>query len=187
MHKSNFFFNIILIIIILTIIGWNFTNLNKLTEPIIIDDYQPSYQTINSITHIYDPLGKLVYKLITNQAYYFSHQKKSCFIKPVLTIYNTKSIPIWKITADQAKLTDDNILYLHGNVQINNLNKNLNLKHILMKNSIINLITQDVISDDRVIIIGNGFKTISMKIHGNIKKHIAELDENVKTYYEQLN
>ncbi|WMY94748.1 MAG: LPS export ABC transporter periplasmic protein LptC [Arsenophonus sp.] len=184
MQTSKVFLNIILIFIILTIIGWNFSNLNKLTEPIIVDKYQPSYQIINSITHIYDHSGKLVYKLITNKTYYFSDKKSSYFIKPVLTIYNTKSIPTWKITADQAKLTDDNILYLHGNVKINSLNKNSNLKYILMKNSTINLTTQDVISNDRVIIIGNDFKTVSMKMHGNIKKQIAELNENVKTYYE---
>ncbi|WMY95513.1 MAG: LPS export ABC transporter periplasmic protein LptC [Arsenophonus sp.] len=175
-----------LILIILTIIGWNFNNLHKLKEPIITDNHQPSYQTINSITHIYDSLGKLVYKLITDQAYYFSNNKSSCFTKPILTIYNTKNIPTWKITANQAKLTDDHILYLHGDVQINSLNKNLNLKHILMKNSIINLKTQDITSNDRVIIIGNGFKTVSMKMHGNIKKRTAELSENVKTYYETL-
>ncbi|WMY97092.1 MAG: LPS export ABC transporter periplasmic protein LptC [Arsenophonus sp.] len=184
MQKSKIFCNIILILMIFTIICWNFNHSQKIKKPIIIDKHQPSYQTINSITYIYDSLGKLIYKLITDQAYYFSNNKNSSFKKPILIIYNTESIPIWKITANQAKLTDDYMLYLNGDVQINNLNKNLNLKNILMKNSTINLKTQDIISNNRVIITGNNFKTISMKIHGNIKKHTAKLSENVKTYYK---
>ncbi|MGP1928512.1 MAG: LPS export ABC transporter periplasmic protein LptC [Arsenophonus sp. NC-WZS1-MAG3] len=187
MSKLKFLLNIILILIILVLIGWKLADFNQAKAPVIINNSQPNYQTRNAITHVYDPIGKLIYKIITDETYHFSNNKISWFINPVLTIYNINSIPTWAVRANKAKLTNDNMLYLYGNVQINSLNSTSDLQQILTENAIVNLTTQDVSSDDKVTVIGIGLCSVSMKMRGNMITHTAELIEDVKTYYEMPN
>lgn len=184
MSKFNFWLNIILTLIVLALIGWNLADFNQSKAPAMIENSQPNYQTANAVTHVYDPMGKLAYKLITDETHHFSSSKISWFINPVLTTYDTKSIPTWAIRANKAKLTSDNMLYLYGNVQVNSLNPTSDLQQILTENAIVNLITQDVSSNDKVTVIGIGLRSVGMKMRGNMRTHTAELIEDVKTYYE---
>lgn len=184
MSKFNFWLNIILTMIVLALIGWNLADFNQSKAPAMIENSQPNYQTANAVTHVYDPMGKLAYKLITDETHHFSSSKISWFINPVLTTYDTKSIPTWAIRANKAKLTSDNMLYLYGNVQVNSLNPTSDLQQILTENAIVNLITQDVSSNDKVTVIGIGLRSVGMKMRGNMRTHTAELIEDVKTYYE---
>ncbi|MGP1924776.1 MAG: LPS export ABC transporter periplasmic protein LptC [Arsenophonus sp. NEOnobi-MAG3] len=184
MSKFKFCLNIILILIVLWLIGCNLADFNQSKAPFMLDNSQPNYQTGNTITHTYDSIGKLAYKLITDKTHHFSNKKITWFINPVLTTYDRNSIPTWAIRANKAKLTNDNILYLYGNVQVNSLNPTSDLQQILTENAIVNLITQDVFSDDKVTIIGIGLRSVGMRIRGNMRTHTAELIENVKTYYE---
>lgn len=184
MSKFNFWLNIILTLVVLALIGWNLADFNQSKAPAMIENSQPNYQTANAVTHVYDPMGKLAYKLITDETHHFSSSKISWFINPVLTTYDTKSIPTWAIRANKAKLTSDNMLYLYGNVQVNSLNPTSDLQQILTENAIVNLITQDVSSNDKVTVIGIGLRSVGMKMRGNMRTHTAELIEDVKTYYE---
>ena len=184
MSKFNFWLNITLTLVVLALIGWNLADFNQSKAPAMIENSQPNYQTANAVTHVYDPMGKLAYKLITDETHHFSSSKISWFINPVLTTYDTKSIPTWAIRANKAKLTSDNMLYLYGNVQVNSLNPTSDLQQILTENAIVNLITQDVSSNDKVTVIGIGLRSVGMKMRGNMRTHTAELIEDVKTYYE---
>lgn len=47
-----------------------------------------------------------------------------------------------------------------------------------------NLITQDVASDDEVTLFGIGFTSEGMRMRGNLRDKTAELIEKVKTSYE---
>ncbi|MGP1958475.1 MAG: LPS export ABC transporter periplasmic protein LptC [Arsenophonus sp. NC-CH8-MAG3] len=184
MSKLKFWLNIILILIVLVLIGWNLADFNQAKAPIILDCSQPNYQTRYAITHVYDPIGKLTYKLITDETHHFSSNKISWLINPVLTTYNTNNVPTWAVRANKAKLTNDNMLYLYGNVQINSLNPTSYLQEIFTENAIVNLTTQDVSSDDKVTVIGIGLRSVGMKMRSNMIMHTAELIEDVKTYYE---
>lgn len=184
MSKFKFWLNIILTLIVLALIGWNLADFNQSKAPAVVDNSQPNYQTGNAITHVYNPMGKLAYKLITDDTHHFSSNKTSWFINPVLTAYDPKSIPTWAVRSNKAKLTNDNMLYLYGNVQVNSLNPTSNLQKILTENAIVNLINQDVSSDDKVTVIGIGLRSVGMKMRGNMRTHTAELIEDVKTYYE---
>ncbi|MGP1931380.1 MAG: LPS export ABC transporter periplasmic protein LptC [Arsenophonus sp. ET-YP4-MAG3] len=189
MKKVKIYINIILIIIVLVLIGINLTNFNqaKTLAIIDIDNSQPNSKTGKAITHVYTPTGKLIYKLIMDEMHQFSKNKTNWFINPVLMTYETKNIPTWVIRANKAKLTNDNMLYLYGNVQVNSLNPNSDLQQILTENAIINLITKDVSSNSKVTIIGIGLRSVGMKMYGNIRTYTAELIKDVKTYYEIKN
>lgn len=184
MSKFNFWLNIVLTLIVLSLVGWNLANSNQSKALIITSNSQPNYQTGNAITYTYDSAGKLAYKLITDETYYFSSIKTSWFINPVLIIYDEKNIPTWTIRANKAKLTNNNMLYLYGSVQLNSLNSASYLQKILTENVTINLINQDVSSNDKVTIIGICLRSVGMKMRGNIRTRNTELIENVNTYYE---
>ncbi|MGP1946509.1 MAG: LPS export ABC transporter periplasmic protein LptC [Arsenophonus sp. ER-LPS3-MAG3] len=185
--KNKIWVNVILTVIVLILIGLNSSKFNTSIKYIVIDRSQPNYQISNSITHIYTAIGKLSYKLITDEIHQFSKNKISWFINPILTTYDIMGTPIWAIRANKAKLTNTDMLYLYGNVQLNILNSNSDLQKILMENATFNLITQDFLSNNKVTIIGIGLRSVSMKMHGNMRTNTAELIKDVETYYEILN
>ena len=96
-------------------------------------------------------------------------------------------VPTWSIKADKAKLTNDRMLYLYGHVEINALTEDAQLRKITTDNAQVNLITQDVSSDDLVTLYGTTFNSSGLKMRGNLRSKNAELIEKVRTSYEIQN
>ncbi|MBC8948550.1 LPS export ABC transporter periplasmic protein LptC [Xenorhabdus sp. TS4] len=179
----------ILALIALALIGWNFSNVNDNTSSAIVDDGYPTYQTQEAITFVYDPEGKLTYKLVADDVKNYTETKLTWFTNPVLITFapnGTPGTPIatWTVRANKAKMTQDKMLYLYGDVQVDSLNDASQLQRITTDNAIVNLTTQDVASDDRVTLIGVGLKSVGMKMRGNLRNKTAELIEKVTTQYE---
>ncbi|MDC9595822.1 LPS export ABC transporter periplasmic protein LptC [Xenorhabdus anantnagensis] len=179
----------ILALIALALIGWNLSNVNDDTSSPIVDDGYPTYQTKEAVTFVYDPTGKLAYKLVADDVKNYTETKLTWFTNPVLTTFDPNSAPgtliaTWTVRANKAKLTKDNMLYLYGDVQVDSLTDASQLQRITTDNAIVNLITQDVASDDQATIIGVGLKSVGMKMRGNLRNKTAELIEKVSTRYE---
>ncbi|MBD1226815.1 LPS export ABC transporter periplasmic protein LptC [Xenorhabdus griffiniae] len=179
----------ILALIALALIGWNFSSINDDASSAIVDDGYPTYQTQEAITFVYDPEGKLTYKLVADDVKNYTETKLTWFTNPVLTTFAPNSLPgtpiaTWTVRANKAKLTKDKMLYLYGDVQVDSLNDASQLQRITTDNAIVNLTTQDVASDDRVTLIGVGLKSVGMKMRGNLRNKTAELIEKVTTQYE---
>lgn len=187
MIKLKFCLSVIIIIIALTLIFLNLGDFNQTELSGITDNSQPNFQSNNIITYIYNPVGKLVYKIIADKTYYFSKSKINWFINPLLIIYNTKNIPYWRICANKAKLDGNTMLYLYGKVQIKSLSTTSVLQKFFAKNVFLNLITQDILSNNKVTIIGIDFQSVGVKMFGNLRTRTIELIENVKTCYELKN
>ena len=105
----------------------------------------------------------------------------------MLTTYDQDTLPTWSIRADKAKLTDDRMLYLYGNVEVNSLTTTSQLERITTDNAQVNLVTQDVSSDDEVTLYGSNFTSHGLKMRGNMREKTARLIDKVKTYYEIQN
>ncbi|MBI6549200.1 LPS export ABC transporter periplasmic protein LptC [Xenorhabdus lircayensis] len=179
----------ILVLIALALIGWNLSNVNDDTSSPIVDDGYPTYQTQEAITFVYDPEGKLAYKLVADDVKNYAETKLTWFTKPVLTTFDPNGTPgaptaTWTVRANKAKLTDDKMLYLYGDAQVESLTDASQLQRITTDNATVNLITQDVASDDQVTLIGVGLKSVGMKMRGNLRNKTAELIEKVTTQYE---
>lgn len=189
-------------IIVLVLIGYN-SGINQRRKPSDVDNDQPTYQSQQTVTTVYHPDGKLHYKLVAKDAQNYAHdyvdnadnharnatpnvtsQPVTWFSQPVMTLFDENAVGSWMIKADRAKLTDDKILYLYGHVEVNSLTANSQLQKIQTNNAQINLINQDVSSDDEVTLYGIGFTANGMKMRGNLRSQTAELIEKVKTYYE---
>ncbi|RTY59281.1 LPS export ABC transporter periplasmic protein LptC [Pantoea sp. YU22] len=187
MNKSRRWITLILALIALVLIGWNLTSQDDNSAPVAANDQEPTYTSANSNTVVYNPQGALAYKLVSEKVTYFSADEVSWFDKPVMTTYDENKVPTWSVRADKAKLTKDRMLYLYGHVEVNTLTQDSQLQRIKTDNAQVNLVSQDVTSDDQVTLFGRGFNSTGMKMRGNLRTKNAELIEKVKTYYEIQN
>lgn len=154
---------------------------------VVINPHEPTYTSSNSSTVVYDPMGNLSYKLISDKTAWYSADEVSWFDNPLMTTWNASKEPAWSIRSDKAKLTKDRKLYLYGHVELNTLTQDAQLKRIKTDNALINLVTQDITSEDKVTLYGRNFTSIGLMMHGNLRTKTAELLEKVKTNYEIQN
>lgn len=178
---------LILALIALVLIGWNLTNQDDSKTPVATNTQEPTYTSEKSHTVVYNPTGALAYKLISDKVTYFSADEVSWFDNPVATTYDENKVPTWTIRADKAKLTKDRMLYLYGHVEVNTLTQDSQLERIITDTAQVNLVTQDVTSDDQVTLFGRSFNSTGMKMRGNLRTKNAQLLEKVKTSYEIQN
>ncbi|MBV4412990.1 LPS export ABC transporter periplasmic protein LptC [Enterobacteriaceae bacterium YMB-R22] len=177
---------IVLALIALILIGVNLANRDA-DAPVARNTSDPTYKSEGSTTVVYNPAGALNYRLIADHIEHYSDTAISWFTRPVMTVYDTNKIETWSVRADRAKLTEDRMLYLYGNVEVNALTADSQLRKITTDNAQVNLVTQDVTSDDLVTLYGTTFNSRGLKMRGNLRKKTAELIEKVKTSYEIQN
>ncbi len=186
MSKTRRWVIILLSLAVLVLIGVNLTDRDDDSE-VAINSSEPTYRSEHTDSVVYSPEGALNYRLIAQHVEYFSDQAVSWFTQPVLTTFDENKVPTWSIRSDKAKLTDDRMLYLYGHVEVNALTAESQLRKITTDNAQINLITQDVTSNDLVTLYGTTFNSSGLKMRGNLRSQNAELIEKVRTSYEIQN
>lgn len=184
MSKTRLWISIILILFALVLIGWNISDISDDEGLIPIDDQATTYQSRHIVTIIYDPTGKLSYKLVAEEVKYYNTDELSWFNQPVMTLFDENAVATWSVRADRGKLTKDRMLHLYGHVEVNSLTTTSHLEKIKTDNAQVNLLTQDVSSDDEVTLIGVNFISHGMKMRGNLREKNAELIDKVKSIYE---
>lgn len=184
MSKTRRWITLLLTLIAIILIGWNLTGNDDDRGQVETNGQEPTYTSANSSTVVYNPTGSLSYKLVSDKVTYFSDDEISWFDNPLMTTYDENKIPAWSVRADKAKLTKDRMLYLYGHVEVNSLAKDAQLERIKTDNAQVNLVTQDVMSNDQVTLYGRSFNSTGMKMRGNLRTKTAELIEKVKTNYE---
>ena len=186
MSKTRRWVIILLSLAVLVLIGVNLADQDD-TPDEVVSTNDPTYKSDHSDTVVYSPEGALNYRLIAQHVEYFSDDGISWFTRPVMTTFDTNKVPTWSIKADKAKLTNDRMLYLYGHVEVNALTADSQLRKITTDNAQINLVTQDVTSDDMVTLYGTTFNSSGLKMRGNLRSKNAELIEKVRTSYEIQN
>ena len=186
MSKTRRWVIIVLSLVALILIGVNLADREQ-TEQVTVNNTDPTYKSEHTDTVVYSPEGALNYRLIAQHVEYYSADAITWFTQPVLTTFDKDKIPDWSIKADKAKLTNDRMLYLYGHVEVNALTADAQLRKITTDNAQINLITQDVASDDQVTLYGTSFNSTGLKMRGNLRSKNAELIEKVRSSYEIQN
>lgn len=174
-------------LLVLVLIGWNLADTDSAPTQVPVNTDEPTYQSEYTTTVVYNPAGGLNYKLVADHVNHYAEQQITWFTRPVATTFDEDKVPTWTVKADMAKLTQDRMLYLYGHVQVDSLTDASQLKRITTDNAVVNLVTQDVSSDDEVTLYGTGFNSTGMKMRGNLRNKTAELIEKVKTSYEIQN
>lgn len=137
---------------------------------------------------VYSPTGSAQYYATSEQVEYFARDKSSLFQKPVVYLFNiemkNKEQQNWKLSADSARLTKDNMLYLIGNVVAENLQTKANFQRIETTNALVNLQTQEISSNSIAKITGLQFSSEGQSLEGDLLHQNIVLKQQVKTHYE---
>ncbi len=187
MSKTKIWITLLLVLVALVLIGLNLTGTDSDIPQVVADTGEPTYQSEHTVTMVYNPVGVLNYKLIAEHVQQFAIEQLTWFTRPVATMYDENKIATWTVRSDRAKLTNDKMLYLYGHVEVDSLTATSQLQHIRTDNAVVNLVTQDVSSDDEVTLYGTGFNSNGMKMRGNLRNKTAKLIDKVKTSYEIQN
>ncbi|SNC59054.1 LPS export ABC transporter periplasmic protein LptC [Sodalis endosymbiont of Henestaris halophilus] len=131
---------LVLGLLALVLIGWNVMEIDSSPAQAPINTIEPTYQSEYTTMVVYNKVGGIQYKLIADQMNYFSESQITWLTQPIATTFDEKTVPIWILKADKAKLTQDKKLYLYGHVQMDILNDSSHPTRITTNNTIINLV-----------------------------------------------
>lgn len=181
--------NTILVLITLVLGSWAYYLYQSDKIPdlsnLIKQEGAPEYTGNQAETTVYDLQGKPQYFASAEEIKRFEGTQRTEFIKPLLNLFDgVSALKQWKVTADYAEITRDKMLHLKGNVRIESLAPNSRLEKIETDTLSVNLNTQDIFSESVVKSEGLGFTTTGNGLTGNLKKQVATLTNNVKTYIE---
>lgn len=177
--------------ITLVLLAWYYS-LNQDDQQLatlIKKEESPEYIGHKMSTVVYSPTGKKQYLAVSDKVEYYNYDGHTNFERPLVYLFEienqkTQQKESWKLSADRAILTKDNMLYLKGNVIAETLLPQSKLQRIETEDAKVNLNTQDISSDSTVKINGQNFTSTGLKLTGNLQQQIANLKEQVKTYYE---
>ena len=187
----NIRWTVFLSVITLVLLAWYYS-LNQDDQQLatlIKKEESPEYIGHKMSTVVYSPTGKKQYLAVSDKVEYYDYDGHTNFEQPLVYLFEienqkTQQKESWKLSADRAILTKDNMLYLKGNVIAETLLPQSKLQRIETEDAKINLNTQDISSDNTVKINGQNFTSTGLKLTGNLQQQIANLKEQVKTYYE---
>ena len=187
----NIRWTVFLSVITLVLLAWYYS-LNQDDQQLatlIKKEESPEYIGHKMSTVVYSPTGKKQYLATSDKVEYYDYDGHTNFERPLVYLFEienqkTQQKESWKLSADRAILTKDNMLYLKGNVIAETLLPQSKLQRIETEDAKVNLNTQDISSDNTVKINGQNFTSTGLKLTGNLQQQIANLKEQVKTYYE---
>ena len=176
--------------ITLVLLAWYYSlNQDQQLATLIKKEESPEYIGHKMSTVVYSPTGKKQYLAVSDKVEYYNYDGHTNFERPLVYLFEienqkTQQKESWKLSADRAILTKDNMLYLKGNVIAETLLPQSKLQRIETEDAKVNLNTQDISSDNTVKINGQNFTSTGLKLTGNLQQQISNLKEQVKTHYE---
>ncbi|TNH04005.1 LPS export ABC transporter periplasmic protein LptC [Testudinibacter sp. TR-2022] len=184
--------NIVLVVIALALLAWYYS-LNQQDNTDLAARIQnsdsPDYIANQMETTLYSLDGRKQYVATADEVEYFQTQGDTLFKAPIVYLFETsrnsdKLVRSWRLSADQAKISKDKILYLNDNVSIQSLLPESKIHSLQTSSAVVNLTTQDITSDTMVSVVGQSFTTTGKSLSGNLRQQIATLKEQVQTHYE---
>ncbi|MDH2998942.1 LPS export ABC transporter periplasmic protein LptC [Pasteurellaceae bacterium LFhippo2] len=180
--------NIILILIVAVLGGWYYsqqTDDKTGLEQLIKREGSPEYKGEKMSTIVYDLNGKPQYFAESQEIKRYETTERTEFIKPLLNLFDSETgQKSWQVTADYAEITKEKMLNLTGNVKIESLDSSSRLQRVETEKLTVDLTTQDITTDSIVKSNGMGFTSTGTGLTGNLKKQVAQLTKDVKSYIE---
>lgn len=180
--------NVILLFIVAVLAGWYYSQQVQETaglDQLIKKEGEPEYVGERMSTTVYDLSGTPQYFAEAQEIKRFESTERTEFFKPLLNLFDKDTaLKQWKVTAEYAEVTKEKMLNLKGKVSIESLDVNSRLQRIETDELTVDLNTQDIFTQSIVKSQGMGFTTTGTGLTGNLKKQIATLTKDVKTYIE---
>lgn len=181
--------NILLILITLGLASWVYylyqDDEGLGLSQLIKKEGEPEYTGNRMETMVYDEQGLPQYFAAADEIKRYESTERTEFFRPFLELFSKENaLRQWKVTADNAEITKERMLFLRGNVKIESLEANSRLQRIETDSLDVDLTTQDISSESIVKSTGLGFSSTGKGLTGNLKKQTATLLQDVKTYIE---
>ncbi|MDH2924105.1 lipopolysaccharide export system protein LptC [Nicoletella semolina] len=182
--------NGVLLLMVAGLIGWYLgmqpNEIGDLSR-LIKKQGEPEYIGRAVSAKVYDMHGQPQYFAKANEIKHYEQTAKTELFQPLLYLFNTNTAKEqWKITANHAEITQEKLLYLTGDIRLENIEPNSRLQRLETQTLLVDLITQDISSESEVVSTGLGFNTSGIGLSGNLKKQIATLLKDTRTYLEPI-
>lgn len=146
---------------------------------------EPDYTGNKMTTSVYDLKGNPQYFAQADEIKRYEAVELTEFVNPFLDLFDVDTaLKQWKVSAKQAKITKEKMLHLSGEVKIEAVDPTSRLQKIETDSLTVDLNTQDIFTDSVVKSVGLGFSTRGTGLKGNLKRQVATLTKDVKTYIE---
>ncbi len=180
--------NSILLFITALLFGWYFLIYNSEDNglnDLIKDSSMPEYVGDKMTTAVFDINGLPQYAAEADEIKYYENSEKTEFFNPLVNLFDkTTALKQWQLSAKNAEITKDKILYLVGDVKLQALDPTAQLQRIETERLRVDLESQDIDTDVMVKSTGLGFNTTGIGLKGNLKHQTATLLKDVKSYIE---
>lgn len=136
-------------------------------------------------TTVYSLAGTKQYFAQADEIKRYETTEKTEFTKPLIELFAEENgSKQWKMSADFAQVSKEKMLHLTGNVKLNALDPSSRLQQISTDTLTVDLTTQDISTESKVVSVGSGFTTTGIGLKGNLKQQVATLQKEVKSYIE---
>ncbi|MGL5814571.1 LPS export ABC transporter periplasmic protein LptC [Aeromonas sp.] len=151
-----------------------------------VENYQPDFTAKNLVTTRFDEQGKRTERLESEFAEYFQILEQATFNKPVIYLFDEKGEAEWKVTAETGVLnTDDNVI-LRDKVHLDGLLPASFISTLDTQYLEMDMVTQDVRSNQHIRIQGQEFQTEGVGLKGHLeRKYFELLDKGHAIYFNE--
>ncbi|MFC0178670.1 LPS export ABC transporter periplasmic protein LptC [Thorsellia kenyensis] len=181
---KNTFFILLLLLVALILIGTLVSDEYATTDADNIDTKEQRYVALNTRTLTYGLDGKIVHELKAANIENFPVSGESFITAPELFVFNQEGAAEWVLTSKTATIDKNRVLTLIDDVEVEGILEQSILKSIKTSKASINLNSQDITTDKKVTIIGQGFQSEGIGLTGNIKNQTAKLLKEVISIYD---
>lgn len=130
--------------------------------------------------------GQVDYRVFAAQMHHYQQQLKTEFDKPVVVVFRNNDQTQWQITGDRGTLFDRDTFELSDNVTIKNLTNDQHIKLITTDKLTLDLLKNELHSDDLVTLYGDQIKQQGTGLFGQLdSKNISLLNQVTATYLNE--
>lgn len=162
-------------------------NANKKPNDAIDTELTPDFIAESLKSAIYDPQGRLTHEVEADRMEHYTELEFTHFEFPNYTLYPKKLGSPWQVKAKEATLYNNNKVVLKNTIRITSTEKDSLVKEIHGKVLELDLTTNIISSDQKVIVYGRNFTMYGSGLIIDLNTTQMTLTEHDKTIFEKNN
>ncbi|CUS47429.1 MAG: lipopolysaccharide export system permease component LptC [Idiomarinaceae bacterium HL-53] len=156
-------------------------------QPETVEQILPDFTAENLVSRLYETDGALAHRIRASRMSHFSQQGLTELIEPVYLSY-LRDLPenagnLWQISAQTGSFFEGETLELIDHVNVTNLSEIGYIDNITTEYLKIDLVKQEMVTDQPVLIEGPQFTIRGIGIRVDLESQQLELIEHVETIY----
>ncbi len=175
------------LLFLIALAAWQVSEISQRSQSDIkVEHFQPDFTAKQLVTTRFNEQGKRTERLESAFAEYFQTLEQATFDKPVIYLFDEKGEAQWRINAETGVLnTEDNVI-LRDRVHLKGLLPNTFISTLDTAYLEMDLVTEEVRSNQHIHILGQAFQTEGVGLNGHLKRKYFELlDQGHAIYFNE--